>query len=207
MKETKEMILETAYRMFLANNYESVTINSIIQATGFTKGAIYHYFTSKEELFKAVIDEFLDKKEDDLLLEFGSIKELIANQVEKKREYLEKRSHILCEENCGNSNNIVLQHISLSLAACRYYPEFKETREVIFFVKKEQWEQILKKGIEQGEIKSDIDVEIATMNLMYAEATVALYSMSSGNLSIASILNLYERQMTEVFKYLSKSVV
>lgn len=202
MKETRELILETAYKMFLANNYESVTINSIIKTTGFTKGAIYHYFSSKEELFKAVVDEFLDIKVDDLLQKQNSIEEIIAFQVSKKREYLEKRCSILHEEKCDSSNNLVLQHISLSLAACRYYPVFKEARQEIFMTNKEQWTQILKKGIANGEVKADIDVEIATMNLMYAEATVALFSMSIGNLSIEPIIELYERQMTELFKYL-----
>ncbi len=36
-ENTKELILKTAYNLFLYNNYEAVTINSIIKATGLTK--------------------------------------------------------------------------------------------------------------------------------------------------------------------------
>ena len=43
--------------MFLYNNYEAVTINSIIKAAGLAKGALYHHYISKEELFKAVVDK------------------------------------------------------------------------------------------------------------------------------------------------------
>lgn len=57
MKDTKDLILKTAYNMFLYNNYEAVTINNIIKAAGLTKGALYHYYISKEELFKAVVDK------------------------------------------------------------------------------------------------------------------------------------------------------
>lgn len=200
MKETRELILETAYKMFLANNYESVTINSIIHATGFTKGAIYHYFSSKEDLFKAVIDEFLEKKEDEQLADCESIEEIIAHQITKKKAFIEKRSELLCNEECDPSQNFVLQHIALSLAASKYYPEFKENRREAFGINKKVWIQVLEKGIERGELKPNIDIEIATMNLMYAEATVALYSMANNNLDIKHIMDLYERQMTEIFK-------
>ena len=59
MKDTKDLILKTAYNMFLYNNYEAVTINNIIKAAGLTKGALYHYYISKEELFKAVVDKYM----------------------------------------------------------------------------------------------------------------------------------------------------
>ena len=63
--------------MFLYNNYEAVTINSIIKAAGLTKGALYHYYISKEELFKAVVYKYMIEKSTDISVEFLTLKEFI----------------------------------------------------------------------------------------------------------------------------------
>ena len=73
MKDTKDLILETAYTMFLYNNYEAVTINAIIKSTGLTKGAIYHYYASKEDLFKAVVDKYVVENMIDSVNTFNSL--------------------------------------------------------------------------------------------------------------------------------------
>jgi len=52
MKETKEKIILKALQYFAENDYQSVSLNSIAEGIGITKGGIYHYFSSKDELFK-----------------------------------------------------------------------------------------------------------------------------------------------------------
>ncbi len=56
MKETREYIIDESYKLFLNHSYEAVSISMISEAIGFTKGALYHHFRNKEELFRAVID-------------------------------------------------------------------------------------------------------------------------------------------------------
>ena len=52
MENTKEFIIDEAFKLFLDHSYEAVSISDISQAIGFTKGALYHHFKNKEELFK-----------------------------------------------------------------------------------------------------------------------------------------------------------
>jgi AcrR family transcriptional regulator len=59
MNDTKEYIIDQAYTLFLSHSYEAVTISDISKAVGLTKGALYHHFINKEEVFKAVIDKYL----------------------------------------------------------------------------------------------------------------------------------------------------
>jgi len=59
MTDTKEYIIDQAYKLFLTKSYEAVSISDISNAIGLTKGALYHHFLTKEELFKAVIDKYL----------------------------------------------------------------------------------------------------------------------------------------------------
>lgn len=58
MSESKQHILAIALRLFLQKNFKEVTMKEIVERTGLSKGAFYHYFESKEELFREVIDEF-----------------------------------------------------------------------------------------------------------------------------------------------------
>jgi AcrR family transcriptional regulator len=51
MKVTKEQIIQKALSFFAGNDYDRASLNEIAQALGITKGGIYHYFGSKDELF------------------------------------------------------------------------------------------------------------------------------------------------------------
>ena len=51
MNETKDRIIVKALQFFVDNDYQSVSLNSIAEGIGITKGGIYHYFSSKDELF------------------------------------------------------------------------------------------------------------------------------------------------------------
>lgn len=54
-EETVQKIIDTAGRLFLEQGYENTSIQDIINNLGgLSKGAIYHHFKSKDEIFQAV---------------------------------------------------------------------------------------------------------------------------------------------------------
>lgn len=53
---TIQKILDTAERLFIEKGYERASLQDIIDATGLSKGAIYHHFASKEDIFYSVCD-------------------------------------------------------------------------------------------------------------------------------------------------------
>ncbi len=55
-------ILEAAQKLFVSKNYADVTMSGIAEAAQVTKGALYHHFTGKEELYEAMMLADLDKK-------------------------------------------------------------------------------------------------------------------------------------------------
>ncbi len=55
MKETKNKIILKALQYLAKNDYQSVSLNSIAADIGITKGGIYHYFNSKDELYMECI--------------------------------------------------------------------------------------------------------------------------------------------------------
>ena len=52
---TRQRILESAREVFLLNGYAGASIDQIISQAGVSKGSIYHYFDSKDDLFRSLI--------------------------------------------------------------------------------------------------------------------------------------------------------
>ena len=58
---TREKILESGKKWFLASGFKSAPLRKIVADAGFTQGAFYGYFHTKEDLFYALTDEFVEK--------------------------------------------------------------------------------------------------------------------------------------------------
>lgn len=58
MTDSKEHILTISLNLFIQKNFKEVTMNEIVEKTGLSKGAFYHYFKSKEQVFAEVIEHF-----------------------------------------------------------------------------------------------------------------------------------------------------
>ena len=54
-EEKREAIIEAAIQLFAEMGYERASMNELVKRLGGSKGTIYGYFSSKEELFVAVV--------------------------------------------------------------------------------------------------------------------------------------------------------
>lgn len=68
--DTKTRILKEAYREFQKNGYKQADINTIVKKAGVTKGALYYYFCSKEELANTVIEREIVARVDRKFLQY-----------------------------------------------------------------------------------------------------------------------------------------
>lgn len=55
-KITKEEIIKISAGVFRVRGYHNTAMSDLAEACGLTKGLFYHYFSSKEELMKAVLE-------------------------------------------------------------------------------------------------------------------------------------------------------
>src|ERR1700752_3143493 len=53
----RQQIIEGARRVFIDMGFDAASMNDITREAGVSKGTIYVYFASKEELFEALIEE------------------------------------------------------------------------------------------------------------------------------------------------------
>jgi AcrR family transcriptional regulator len=63
---TRGALLESARQLFAAEGYVDVSIDEICRHAGVTKGALYHHFRDKRDLFRAVFEQVEGEWADEL---------------------------------------------------------------------------------------------------------------------------------------------
>lgn len=60
-KRTRAYLIEQAFELFLVHGYAGCTFRQLVANAGLSKGAFYHYFSSKEQIYEAVLQtQFID---------------------------------------------------------------------------------------------------------------------------------------------------
>src|SRR4051794_40985671 len=59
---TRDHLLASAERLFIARGFHAASIDDIARAAGFTKGAVYAHFRNKEEVFIALTERRWDEQ-------------------------------------------------------------------------------------------------------------------------------------------------
>lgn len=55
--ERRRQLLDASARIFTERRYDAVSMSEIAAAAGISKGLLYHYFTNKQELFRATLED------------------------------------------------------------------------------------------------------------------------------------------------------
>jgi len=76
--QKRSQIMNSAIELFAEKGFDSTSINMIAQRASISKGLIYNYFESKEELIKEIIHEGFDK----FLTEFDTNKDGVLTDEE-----------------------------------------------------------------------------------------------------------------------------
>jgi AcrR family transcriptional regulator len=64
----RRQILDGSRRVFLADGFDGASMNDIARAAGVSKGTLYVYFSSKEQLFEALIREDRQQQAERLII-------------------------------------------------------------------------------------------------------------------------------------------
>ena len=60
-EEKRQLIMETAMELFALHGYESTSISQIARKANISKGLLYNYFESKEELLETILNTGIDE--------------------------------------------------------------------------------------------------------------------------------------------------
>jgi TetR/AcrR family transcriptional repressor of nem operon len=156
-ERTRRKLLEAAFQEIYKSGFRGTDIETILERAGVTKGALYHYFDSKEELGYAVVDE--------VIWEIGQ--EKWAGPLESSEKPLDTLTEIFLgtslkpEHVCGGCpvNNLAQEMSPLDEG-------FRKRLAKHF----ERWHAsiatALRRGQERGQVRADIYVEDTATFLM-----------------------------------------
>jgi len=166
MNNTKELIIDEAFELFLNHSYEAVSINDISKAIGFTKSALYYHFKNKEALFKSVVDKYLFIPEliaDIQLISLGGCVHLSHSRAEEIIRKLFGLSFVFSPIN----------YMSLFSDAFQYYPGYAESKGIFINNEIERTRMVLENAIKSGEIRNDINPTIIATNFFSIQMGLA----------------------------------
>ncbi len=153
-EDTREHILNVAFELFLRKGYKEVTMSELEKATGLTKGAFYHHFKDKLEIFEAAIKGKTGKMRfhpDAEWLKQASLQDFIESYVvhtSKIARYMLNNLRI---------NYADLQFSNIISDVMTYIPEIKTT--VVQLTQEEisMWEGVIFRAKESNEIRNDVE--------------------------------------------------
>ena len=151
-EETVNLILDVSLRLFMEKGYEHTSIQDIInQLGGLSKGAIYHHFKSKENIFDALTSRMSE----------DSNRKLAALRDQKGLSGEEKLKAIFKE-----SLNRPLQE-DLFTVAPNFYNNPKLLNMFLHTIREESVPEyflpIIRQGIADGSIRTDYPEELAEL--------------------------------------------
>ncbi len=161
MRDTRENILNVSFELFLQKSFKEVTMKEIVEKAGMSKGAFYHYFDSKEQIFLEIINSKFSSL---INIDYNSFK--TGSFFDFYHEYLKylDRSYESLKNVFDRDCSFDFNYYSLIFDAIRLFSNFKEKMMASSQEELKSWEIVIHSARESGEIVSSMsDEQIANM--------------------------------------------
>lgn len=160
--DTKEKIIQVAFNMFLQKGYKEVSLKQIVDAVGLTKGAFYHHFTGKEQLFRQIVETFLLEGGEDVYkgLSKDNLKQFMISYLERVIAFMDKMQQELYD----NNERMGISFFTLAFDGLRLFSDFPEKIMKIHENERKTWIEVINNAKKNGEIATSIsDKQLAKM--------------------------------------------
>jgi AcrR family transcriptional regulator len=195
MKETREYIIDEAYKLFLNNSYEAVSISVISEAIGFTKGALYHHFKNKEELFRAVIDKHFPITSITVDVDHATLQEYTELCIKHIRNILKRVIE-------SNEKFVPVNYLSLIADSFRHYEGFEERITGMLRGDMDKVKTIIENSIQRGEIRGDINISVVAAQ--YFSLSIGLAGDIMQSSSVEPAIRSLEDQLNQLYYLLRR---
>ena len=192
MKDTREHIVHTALTLFLRKSFKEVTMKDIVGETGLSKGAFYHYFSSKEQVFEEVIRVFFESMLVDNIdpLAHPSLRAFYEDYL-KQVERQVKKAHVAMGDKEGEfSSNIYF----LIFDALKLLPGFKQKLKEQQRKELKDWTKVVSLARERGEIRSSMTDEQVAKVFIYINDAIGINAIMEDKVGrmVKDIMPMYD---------------
>ena len=178
MTELREEIIKKAFLQFLNRGYKACSLKTLEQATGLTKGAFYYYFKDKKEILEAGMERY-----------FSVMKEESEEDVERVtslREYIDlviknKEASADASQRIFGCFMLEVLFFQLGLEVAPIFPDFRERIYTISKKRLANWEHIILRAKQSGEIRETLDTSVLARNLMSVSGSMLNIELEQAN--------------------------
>ncbi|MBE7171410.1 MAG: TetR/AcrR family transcriptional regulator [Williamsia sp.] len=181
--EVREKILQKATDLFMHYGIRSVTMDEIAVQLGVSKKTIYQFYADKDELVDAVLMNILDDNQETCCqyqVAAGNAIEEVVFATEMVKDMFENMNPSLLYD--------LEKHHAESYKKFNQF-KYKFLREIIV--------DNLKRGIQEGLYRPDIDIDIITLLRLETMMLPFSYSIAKSGFSFIQV----HQQLTEMFLF------
>ncbi len=157
------VILETAAQCFMEQGFSTTSIDDVARRMGSTKGRIYHYYSSKTDLFFDVHREGMDR----LFKAVEPVMTLNGSGLHRLEEML--MAHALAMMTNVAFEAVVVQGVHMHKLAATTPDQRRTLNELISIRRRfeDLFKQVIREGIDDGSIRN-VDVSVAAKAVLGA---------------------------------------
>lgn len=106
--DVRNIILDATEQLMASNSIDSLSLASIAKAAGISKGTLYYYYKTKDEILLGIMDRYLDTQFDDLIAwtenkeKDTSLHRLVKYVIERNTNEVGPRLHLFYNACIGN---------------------------------------------------------------------------------------------------------
>lgn len=157
LKQRRADIMKAARNVFIEHGYEHTTMKHVMEATGVSRGGLYQYFSNKEDLFEALLEEGLTDEV-----------ETTEASLEKEESYWQLLMKLLFgEDGCPDTEMDPLAPSKLEF----FITGRNDKRRRAYGEKRYEmglriYDELIKKGQKSGEFSDRYDSEIVARSII-----------------------------------------
>lgn len=149
-EEKREKIMEAALSEFETYAYDQASVNRIVQNADISKGSFYQYFEDKKDLYKYLLNLIVQEK----------LKYITPSMMKPFEhgffEVIHDMNAMGLEFAKNNPRYLKIGNLLLKDNGSPIFEEVMQSNQAAAY---QAYEMLLKRGIESGEIREDVDVK------------------------------------------------
>lgn len=152
--ETKKKIYESAEHLFREFGFDNVSVDSIVEKAGVSKGAFYVHFPSKDALIAAFIHDFVNKLDLDYMSHFESLPANASSSeslISLVGDIVDIMTSTVGYQNLKYVYSILIAQTAETQVLLNYNRHLYKSFEIL-----------INQGIKQGEFKPELDIDTVT---------------------------------------------
>lgn len=183
MENSRDYIINRAYGLYLDKGYEGVSVSVLQDELGIGRATIYYYFSSKEELFAEIVNQYMVSFIKQFIEKVEQIELTIPKMIECISEMQSNIRQSIIDY--SDTRKIKYSHYTaLALHAYLHDAKFQSYMRDVLSRMYKLWEAAIKNSIRMGEVRPDVNVAVVAALFTNIKTGDEL-DMDKGEMSVA----------------------